>query len=110
VTLVSEVDVYLFNEGRHYRLHEHLGAHCVDGGVEFAVWAPNATSVSVMGDRNAWNPDVDPLAPVGSSGIWTRRLDGWGAGDRYKYRIATRDGRALTLTYTPAGPLAGSPE
>ncbi len=56
MTLVTADDLYLFNEGRHYRLYERLGAHCVDDAVEFGVWAPNARAVSVVGDRNGWLP------------------------------------------------------
>ena len=67
---LGELDLHLAGEGRHERLYERLGAHVVDGGVRFAVWAPNARSVSVVGDWNAWSEDADPLGPVHSSGIW----------------------------------------
>ena len=68
---LGEVDLYLAGEGRHERLYERLGAHCVDGGgVRFAVWAPNATAVSVVGDWNFWSEGADALRPVESSGIW----------------------------------------
>jgi 1,4-alpha-glucan branching enzyme len=90
--ILTKDDIYLFNEGRHFRLYEHLGAHCVDGGVAFAVWAPNAARVSVVGDRNGWDPSAAPLSPRESSGIWVGKLDGWGVGDRYKFHIEARNG------------------
>ncbi|MCU1430408.1 MAG: 1,4-alpha-glucan branching enzyme [Actinomycetia bacterium] len=90
--VISADDIYLFNEGRHFRLYEHLGAHCSDGGVTFAVWAPNASSVSAVGDRNGWTPHADELQPCQSSGIWVGELAGWGVGDRYKFHIEARSG------------------
>jgi len=87
----SEHDVYLFNEGTHYRLHRHLGAHPVerDGrlGVAFGVWAPNARAVSVVGDFNGWRPRANPLEPVGHSGIWTGFIPGMERGTIYKYHV-----------------------
>ena len=63
---LGEIDLYLAGEGRHERLYERLGAHCVDeGGVRFAVWAPNARAVSVVGDWNYWSEGADPLQPLG---------------------------------------------
>ena len=62
---LSTDDIYLFNEGRHFRLYEHLGAHAGAGGVTFAVWAPSAAAVSVVGDRNGWHVGADPLATAG---------------------------------------------
>src|SRR3954452_22706654 len=62
-TLFSDWDLHLFNEGTHLRLWEKLGAHIVPGGVMFAVWAPNAERVSVIGDFNDWNYDSQPLHP-----------------------------------------------
>ena len=69
--MISDYDIHLFNEGTHTRLYDHLGARCVKDGTHFAVWAPNAESVSVIGDFNNWNPEALPLRPQGSSGIWT---------------------------------------
>src|SRR5437764_5180577 len=67
-------DLYLFNEGSHLRLYDKLGAHPVtrDGkaGFHFAVWAPNAEYVSVIGDFNGWHPAANPLEPMGGSGVW----------------------------------------
>jgi 1,4-alpha-glucan branching enzyme len=87
MTLVTPDDLHLFNEGRHFRLYDRLGAHARDDGVHFAVWAPNATAVSVVGDRNGWREGECPLAPLGDSGIWTALAPGWRTGDTYKYAI-----------------------
>jgi 1,4-alpha-glucan branching enzyme len=94
MTLVTADDLYLFNEGRHYRLYERLGAHCVDDSVEFGVWAPNARAVAVVGDRNGWRPGTDVMEPLGTSGLWSVRLAGWQPGDRYKFHIESRTGYA----------------
>jgi 1,4-alpha-glucan branching enzyme len=67
---LTEQDLYLFNEGSHFRLADKLGSHLVDGGCHFAVWAPNAERVSVVADFNGWDDRSDPLEPSGSSGIW----------------------------------------
>ena len=67
---LSDDDLWQFNEGTHARLYDHLGAHPVDGGTRFAVWAPNAEAVSVVGDFNDWRVDDAPLEALGSSGIW----------------------------------------
>jgi len=88
--LLGDADIWLFNEGNHTRLYEKLGAHVVDDGVSFGVWAPNAARVSVIGDWNGWMPQADPLEPLGSSGIWVGVVDGASAGDCYKYRIESR--------------------
>ncbi len=95
VSLLSEHDIYLFKEGTHTRLFDKLGSHAmtVDGvdGVLFAVWAPNASSVSVIGDFNGWHADVHPLAPRwDSSGIWEGFIPGVGNGTLYKYHIRSR--------------------
>src|SRR5438132_629575 len=93
-SLLTDHDLYLFNEGTHYRLYDKLGAHVVthDGvkGTYFAVWAPNAEAVSVMGDFNGWNRDSQQLRPLGSSGIWQGFLAGLGEGEVYKYYVASR--------------------
>ncbi len=90
---LSEDDLYLFNEGTHRRLGEKLGAHLQPGGgAAFAVWAPNAVRVAVMGDFNYWSPDADPLEVRGSSGIWEGTVAHAGAGHVYKFAITTRDG------------------
>ena len=93
-TLLTEEDLYLFNEGTHARLWEKLGAHPLraDGvqGTCFAVWAPNAETVSVLGDWNGWRPGADPLRARASSGIWEGFLPGVGAGAHYKYHVGSR--------------------
>jgi len=90
-SLLDAQDLYLFNEGTHLRLWEKLGAHLVrvDGveGVFFAVWAPNAERVSVIGDWNGWNGASHPLRVQGGSGIWAGFVPGVPRGARYKYRI-----------------------
>ncbi|WP_298134398.1 1,4-alpha-glucan branching protein GlgB [Acidiferrobacter sp.] len=92
----SPEDMYLFRAGRHARLYEKLGAHPlrvgVDVGVHFAVWAPNAQSVSVVGDFNGWRSDAHPLHVRGDgSGLWTGFIAGVAPGALYKYHIVTRD-------------------
>jgi 1,4-alpha-glucan branching enzyme len=90
VSLLTADDLYLFNEGSHFRLWEKLGAHAVPEGSHFAVWAPNAERVCVMGDFNGWNRDSHPLYSHGQSGIWAGVLPGVGRGALYKYRIVSR--------------------
>ena len=88
---LGDIDLYLAGEGRHERLYERLGAHCVDeGGVRFAVWAPNAPAVSVVGDWNFWSEGADALRPVGSSGIWEGVAENATEGQRYKLAVAGR--------------------
>ena len=91
VTAISDDDLYLWNEGNHFQAYELLGAHpvIVDGvaGTRFAVWAPNAETVAVIGDWNGWDRSRHPLAPRQSSGIWEAFIPGALAGDRYKYFI-----------------------
>ena len=92
--LLGEQDLFLFNEGTHLRLHEKLGAHpfVVDGaeGTYFAVWAPNAEQVSVIGEFNDWNKASHLLQPKGQSGLWERFFPGVGKGTSYKYHIVSR--------------------
>jgi 1,4-alpha-glucan branching enzyme len=94
-TLTSD-DVFLFNEGSHYRLYEKLGAHLLtmDGveGVYFAVWAPNARQVSVTGDFNSWNKTSHALYPRGQSGIWEGFIPGATEGAIYKYYVVSQQG------------------
>lgn len=90
-SLLTDDDLYMFNEGTHYRLYDKLGAHLGrnDGldGADFAVWAPNARRVSAVGDFNGWNAQSAPLSPKGSSGIWEGFIPGVIKGMRYKYCI-----------------------
>jgi 1,4-alpha-glucan branching enzyme len=91
VARIADQDLWLFNEGSHSRLHDVLGAHLLTadqgGGARFAVWAPNARSVSVVGDMNGWEAGADPLAPQGDSGIWIGVAAGAAEGQRYKFHI-----------------------
>jgi 1,4-alpha-glucan branching enzyme len=93
VSLLSNMDIYLFNEGNHHRLYDKLGAHplSVNGatGTYFAVWAPNARAVRVIGDFNGWNRSSHPLRSRESSGIWEGFIRGIGAGTVYKYSIVS---------------------
>jgi 1,4-alpha-glucan branching enzyme len=95
-SLLTDFDLYLFNEGTHERVYQKLGAHPMvhEGvaGTYFATWAPNADVVSVIGDfePNHWDPSVTPLRPRGSSGIWEGFVPGVGPGTRYKYSIRAR--------------------
>jgi 1,4-alpha-glucan branching enzyme len=98
-SLLSDYDVYLFREGKHFRLYDVLGAHPAtfdEEGVHFAVWAPNAAAVSVVADFNGWDDRAHPLAPRWEgSGIWEGFVPGAGVGAHYKYAIRTTDGRHL---------------
>ena len=91
VSLLSDQDLYLFNEGSHYRLYEKMGAHLVstkgEQGAYFAVWAPAAREVFVMGDFNGWNHRSHPLHSRGTSGIWEGFVPGLGKGALYKFHI-----------------------
>ncbi len=96
VTLLTDDDLHLFSEGTHYRLYEKLGAHLLtaDGvnGTYFAVWAPNAEQVFVMGDFNYWDKGDHPMRARGLSGIWEGFVPGVSRGMNYKYEIVSRYG------------------
>ncbi len=94
-TLLSDDDLHLFNEGSHLRLYERLGAHLVEGGTAFAVWAPNARSVHVMGDWNGWNKSAHALSPRGSSGIWEGFVPEVSVGTHYKFHVVGIHGRGV---------------
>jgi len=87
---LTDDDVHLFNEGKHFRLYDKLGAHLTKKGTHFAVWAPNARRVSVIGDFNDWKPNVHELSVQGESGIWVGDFGDIGEGAAYKYRIESR--------------------
>ena len=92
----SPEDIFLFREGRHVRLYEKLGAHpmrvAADTGVHFAVWAPNARAVSVIGDFNGWQKGAHPLkVRDDGSGLWAGFIPGINRGALYKYHIIARD-------------------
>jgi 1,4-alpha-glucan branching enzyme len=91
---LSDQDIYLFNEGSHLQLADYLGAHLDtrhgQAGATFGVWAPNAESVSVTGDFNAWDREATPLSPQASSGIWSGFVPGIEQGTIYKFHIRSR--------------------
>ncbi len=101
---LGELDQHLIAEGRHQRLWERLGARplVLDGvaGTAFAVWAPNARSVRVVGDFNRWDGRMHPMRTLGASGIWELFVPGVGAGEKYKYEVLGADG-ALVLKADP---------
>ena len=91
LTWLSADDLHLFNEGTHCRLFDKLGAHLAEAegvpGTRFAVWAPNALRMSVIGDFNGWDGGSHPLQPRGGSGIWEGFIEGIGPGTPYKYHV-----------------------
>ena len=105
-SLLSDQDIHLFNEGTHLRLWERLGAHrlSLDGaeGVSFAVWAPNAQAVSVVGDFNGWDPAANRLSARGSSGIWEAFVPELPKGALYKFQIQGAQGQ-IQLKADPYG-------
>ena len=96
---ISEDDEYLFGQGTHYEIYEKLGAHPSeeDGkkGFFFAVWAPNAADVHVVGDFNGWDENAHQMTRTKTGNIWTLFIPGIGVGVLYKYLITTQDGRKL---------------
>jgi 1,4-alpha-glucan branching enzyme len=88
----GELDLQLAGDGTHERLYERLGAHLVDGGASFAVWAPNAGAVSVVGDFNGWDDEAHPLGAPRGSGIWEGFVPDVASGARYKFALRWRDG------------------
>ncbi len=97
VSLFTDLDVYLFRQGNHFKLYDKLGSHIIEsGGVRgtyFALWAPNAKSVSVMGDFNGWNKHTHQLSSRwDSSGIWEGFIPGMAEGQIYKYHIESKYG------------------
>lgn len=96
---ISQDDQYLFGQGAHYDIYKKLGAHpSVENGVKgmfFAVWAPNAAAVHVIGTFNGWNEEQHPMQKIGPSGIYTAFLPGVGENELYKYLIHTPSGEKL---------------
>ena len=96
---ISEDDCYLFGQGTHYDIYKKLGAHiCTKGGkqgVFFAVWAPNAAKVYVIGSFNGWQEDQYPMERIGDIGIYTAFIKNIKKGDMYKFLIITPSGTKL---------------
>ena len=110
MNIITETDRYLFGQGSHYEIYEKLGAHVmeIDGikGTYFAVWAPNAHAVSVVGDFNEWNGYLGIMERLGTSGIWEKFVPGVFEGSLYKYAVTGKDG----ATHYKADPYANSSE
>ena len=102
---LSGFDLHLLGEGTHYRVYEKLGAHTarLDGveGVIFAVWAPNAKRVSVVGDWNRWDGRIHPMRLHPGNGVWELFLPGVAEGSRYKFEILSSSGAPLALKSDP---------
>ena len=102
--ILGEVDLHLFAEGQHWQIYEKFGAHLRTmgdtAGVHFAVWAPNAQRVSVVGDFNGWDGRVNPMRKLIGSGVWELFLPGVKEGAHYKFEIRTHSG-ALLLKSDP---------
>jgi len=102
--IMGEVDLHLFAEGQHWQIYEKFGAHLRTlgdtAGVYFAVWAPNAQRVSVVGDFNGWDGRVNPMRKLLGSGVWELFLPGVGEGEHYKFEIRAQSG-ALLLKSDP---------
>lgn len=96
---ITEVDRYLFNNGRHYEIFDKMGAHPKKykgkNGMYFAVWAPHAEQIGVVGDFNSWDPEANAMKPLADSGIWEAFVPGIAAGELYKYAITTKSGKIL---------------
>ena len=105
--ILGELDIHLMREGTHRRLYERLGAHpmTLDGvdGVAFAVWAPNATRVSVVGDFNQWDGRRHPMRKRIEVGVWEIFIPGVADGAHYKFELLGPDGRLLPLKADPVG-------
>ncbi len=97
--VLTDLDLYLFGEGTHYRIYEKLGAHIMEmngvSGVLFATWAPNAKRVSVVGDFNEWDGRRHPMRMLDGSGIWELFIPGLQTLDKYKYEIKTQYNQIL---------------
>jgi len=118
VSLLTDDDLFLFNEGSHFQLYEKMGSHAVRrddvDGTHFAVWAPDAQKVAVMGEFNGWDKGSHFLGARGQSGIWEGFIPGIGKGMKYKYHIYSRFGGYRVdkadpyALYTEIPPLTGS--
>ena len=103
--VLGPTDDFLIAEGTHFRLFDKLGAHLIDhegaSGVHFAVWAPNARLVSLVGDFNDWDPSRNPMRRRADIGVWEIFIPDIGVGRAYKYRIVGPDGAVLPLKADP---------
>lgn len=103
---ISDYDLFLFNQGNHHRIYEKLGCHLCEvngfSGASFAVWAPSAQRVSVVGSFNCWDGRIHSMRMIGSSGVWELFIPGLNKGDLYKYEIKTPSGE----NYIKADPYA----
>lgn len=99
---LTEYDLFLFGEGNHYKIYDKLGAHFAEidgvGGIQFAVWAPAARCVSVIGSFNNWDRRIHAMRMLGSSGVWEIFIPGLMEGELYKYEIKTYQGHVLDKT------------
>lgn len=93
---LTDFDLFLHGKGTHYRAYEKMGAHLMDedgeAGVYFAVWAPNAKTISVIGSFNNWEAWIHPMKQINKSGLWERFIPGVKEGDQYKFEIKGPDG------------------
>ncbi|MBM4128870.1 MAG: 1,4-alpha-glucan branching enzyme, partial [Nitrospira sp.] len=103
--VLTDFDLHLIGEGTHYRKYEKLGAHVMEingiRGVHFAVWAPNARRVSVIGDFNRWDGRRHPMRVLGSSGVWELFIPSLKEGDLYKFEIKSRFKKYITVKADP---------
>jgi len=113
VSLLTDDDMYLFNEGSHYRIYDKMGAHLaeVNGkrGTIFSVWAPNARNVYLIGNFNGWNHESHPLQPRASSGIWEGFIPSAGKGSLYKFHIVSNHHGHRADKTDPVGILTEKP-
>ena len=111
---IDDRDLYLFGEGRHWKIYQHLGARLktIDGieGCQFAVWAPNVQRVSIVGDFNGWNGLRHPMRSRGESGVWELFIPSLQPNDAYKYEILTNYGKVLHKTDPYARSMSMRPE
>ena len=88
-------EIYLFHQGTHYHAYKFLGCHPENGGAWFRVWAPNAKAISVVGDFNEWNSEINKLEKIKDSAIWEVFVPAVKQYDNYKYQIVTAAGKVI---------------